>query len=176
MVISQQDPSASGTASIVIGGCAGTIAQLNISPGGVPKTAVPSAIVGPLGLEGDRHRGAGHGGPERALCLFSAEIIARLQAEGHPIAAGTVGENVTIAGLDWSLVTPGTRLRLGDSVLVEVTRYTTPCINIVASFIDGDFARILQDKHPSESRVYVRVLEGGVLRTGDAVEVLVPSR
>jgi MOSC domain-containing protein YiiM len=150
----------------------GYIAQLNISAGGVPKLPITQAEVGPLGLTGDAHRGAGHGGPERAICLFALEVIERLQAEGHPIAPGTAGENVTTAALDWQQVGPGTRLRLGADVLLEVTRFTTPCINITASFIGGAFERILQQRHPGESRVYARVLQTGVLRAGDPVEVV----
>lgn len=157
-------------------GLVGRISQVNVSPGGVPKLPIPVAVVGPLGIAGDAHRGSGHGGPERALCLFSQEVIERLQAEGHPIAPGTCGENVTIAGLDWPRVVPGARLHLGDEVLVEVTRYTTPCVNIVASFVDGAFARILQDRHPGESRVYTRVLRGGTLRPGDRVELVPPTK
>ncbi len=147
----------------------GRISQLSISPGGVPKRSTPLAVVGPLGLDGDTHRGAGHGGPERAVCLFSLDVIERLQQEGHPIAPGTVGENVTVAGLDWSLVQPSSRLYLGDEVVLEVTRFTTPCVNIVDSFADGKFERILQQRHPGESRVYTRVLRGGAVRVGDTV-------
>ena len=150
----------------------GRIVQLAISPGGVPKLPVDDTAVGELGLANDRHRGAGHGGPERAVCLFSLEVIERLRAEGHPIAPGTVGENITIAGLDWHLVAPGTRLRLGNDVLLEVTRFTTPCLNIAASFTNGDFARILDADHPGESRVYTRVVQQGTLRTGDPVQIL----
>lgn len=156
-------------------GLVGRICQLNVSPGGVPKLPIAVAEVGPLGIVGDAHRGSGHGGPERALCLYSQELIERLQAEGHPIAPGTCGENVTIAGLDWPRVVPGAQIQLGAAVLLEVTRYTTPCVNIVASFIDGEFVRILQDRHPGESRVYTRVLRGGTLRPGDRVVVIPPG-
>ncbi|PYM54959.1 MAG: MOSC domain-containing protein, partial [Candidatus Rokuibacteriota bacterium] len=53
---------------------AGRIAQVNVSPGGVPKRPVPEARVTPLGIEGDGHRDRErHGGPERALCLFALE-------------------------------------------------------------------------------------------------------
>lgn len=152
----------------------GHIAQISVSSGGVPKLPVADATVGELGLAGDRHRGAGHGGPERAVCLYSLEVIEQLQAEGHPIAPGTAGENVTVAGLDWQRIVPGARLRLGSQVLLEVTRYTTPCTNIAASFIDGEFIRILQDRYPGQSRVYTRVLAGGELCPGDPVEILDP--
>lgn len=170
MAIGEQAP-ASGEAVVTVG----TVARLNVSPGGVPKRPVPHARIGPLGLEGDAHRGAGHGGPERAVCIYALEVIQRLQAEGHPIFPGSAGENVTVAGLDWPRLVPGARLRLGDGVLLEVTRYTTPCTNIAASFRDGAFVRILQERYPGESRVYTRVLAGGELRPGDRVEVFPPA-
>src|SRR5438034_7213405 len=81
------------------------------------------ARITPLGLEGDAHRDLEHhGGPERAVCLFSLEAIRELQAEGHPMAPGALGENVTVEGLDWSAVVPGAILQLGGDVRLEVTR------------------------------------------------------
>ncbi|GBD24484.1 hypothetical protein HRbin29_02162 [bacterium HR29] len=151
----------------------GRITQINVSPGGVPKLPVSEARVGPLGIEGDGHNDTeNHGGPERALCLYSLERIEALRREGHPIAPGSAGENVTISGLDWDRVRPGSRLRLGSSVLVEVTRFTTPCKTIRGSFLGGDFNRIHHALHPGWSRVYARVLQGGVIRPGDAVELV----
>jgi MOSC domain-containing protein YiiM len=149
----------------------GTIVQVSASKGGVPKLPLPEAKVSELGLEGDGHNDHRHGGRERALCLYSLERIEALAAEGHPIAPGCVGENVTIGGIDWDAVTPGTRLRLGQDLLVEVTRYTTPCATNAGWFIDGAFERILQDRHPGWSRVYARVLQPGVIRPGDPVEL-----
>ena len=148
-----------------------TISSLNISPGGVPKRPVAEAEVTANGLRGDdQYNKKHHGGPDRALCLFSAELVEALRAEGHPIAPGTVGENVTITGLDWGRVTPGTRLRLGG-VEVEVTSYTVPCRTIRRSFVGERFSRISQKSHPGWSRVYARVLAGGTVRVGDEVAV-----
>ena len=50
-----------------------------------------------------------HGGPERAVSLFSLEVIRRLQDEGHPIYPGATGENLTVAGLDWAALAAGTQ-------------------------------------------------------------------
>lgn len=147
--------------------------QLNTSRGGVPKLPVSEAAVTPQGMEGDRQADRRHhGGPKRALCLYSLEEIRRLRAEGHPIGPGSTGENVTISGLPWEGVRPGVRLALGDEVVVEVTSYTTPCRTIRGSFADGGFKRISQKLHPGESRVYCRVLRAGRIRTGDPVTVL----
>jgi len=151
----------------------GRIFQLNSSPGGVPKLPVREAMVSELGLVGDGHNFPEiHGGPDRALCLFSLERILELQDEGHPIFPGSVGENVTISGLDWTAIEPGRQLALGDAVVVEVTRYTTPCNSIPDSFCDGNFARISQKMHPGFSRVYARVLQAGRVRIGELVRLL----
>jgi MOSC domain-containing protein YiiM len=149
------------------------IVQISLSRGGVPKRPVPSARVTALGLEGDAQRDLEHhGGPERALCLFSQERIQVLQAEGHPITPGSIGENLTIEGIDWNAVTPGTYLRLGADVVAQVTRYTAPCFNITASFRDGEYSRVSQKRHPGDSRVYARVLREGFLTSGDPVLLL----
>jgi len=146
----------------------GSIHQINLSDGGVPKTLVESAFVKANGIEGDRQEHTKvHGGPERAVCLYSLEIIERLAGEGHPIEPGSTGENLTLTGLDWSLVVPGVRLIFAGSVVLEVASYTKPCRLIAASFGAGDFNRILQAERPGESRVYARVLAEGELRAGE---------
>jgi MOSC domain-containing protein YiiM len=94
-------------------------------------------------------------------------VIASLAADGHPIGAGSAGENVTVSGLDWSDVKPGVRLRIG-SVLCQVTAYAVPCKQNARWFSDGDFTRIHHSRGPV-SRVYAVVLDPGVIAVGDAV-------
>ena len=102
----------------------GRVLQVNVSPGGLPKLPVDQAWVSLLGLDGDGHNDRTvHGGPHRAVCLFGIEAIERLQAEGHPVGAGGVGENLTTTGIEWSLLPAGTRARIGDEVLLEISRY-----------------------------------------------------
>jgi MOSC domain-containing protein YiiM len=139
----------------------------------VPKRAVQRAWLDVLGLEGDKHNDrVGHGGPERAVCLMAMEVIDKLQSEGHPVSPGSLGENVTVRGLDWSQVKPGDRLQIGFA-LIEVTRYTTPCKNVAPAFADGDFTRVLHTKNPGEARIYAKVIQPGELAAGMAVEHLV---
>ena len=147
------------------------IVSLNSSPGGVPKLPRDELFVSTSGLEGDGHCFDLHGGPDRAVCLFAAEVIDALRAEGHPIAAGTAGENVTVRGLDWPTIVPGVRLVLG-AVEVEITEYATPCQTIVDSFSDRRSKRISQKLHPGWSRVYARVITEGILTLGDPVRVV----
>jgi MOSC domain-containing protein YiiM len=150
--------------------------QVSVNPdGGVPKRATPEAFIAVDGVRGDRQRNLKHhGGPNRAVCLFSLERIEALRAEGHPIAPGTTGENLTLSGIDWDRVVPGVKLKIGDQVELEVLKYTEPCKTIAASFTDGQFGRILQEKHPGFSRVYARVLREGIVRTGDTVSLSPP--
>lgn len=149
------------------------IVQISVSRGGVPKRPVSEARVTPLGLEGDAHRDTEHhGGPERAVCLYALEAIQALRAEGHRIVPGAIGENVTVEGLDWSTVEPGTNVLLGTVVLLQVTRFTSPCTNIAPCFTDGNYARVSQKRHPGWSRVYTRVLAPGTIRQGDPVRIL----
>jgi MOSC domain-containing protein YiiM len=154
-------------------GDGGRIVQLSVSNGGVPKRSVDSVRVTALGLEGDAQRDREHhGGPERAVCLFAMEAIRELRAEGHPLVPGALGENVTLEGLDWASVQPGARVRLGDEVLLEITRYTAPCLNIRPAFRDGNYALVSQKRHPGRSRVYARVITPGTLRRGDPARLL----
>ena len=148
----------------------GRIFHLARSDGGAPKHSVSEGMVGELGLEGDRQKHTKfHGGPTRALCLYSLELIQKLQAEGHPIYPGSTGENVTISGIDWSALTSGTRLQLGPDVTVELTETADPCKNIGASFTGRTFNRL---EVPGEMRWYCRVTRGGLLRIAMPVAVL----
>ncbi len=147
--------------------------QISVNPrGGVPKSRVESARLTFERVEGDLQRNLKyHGGPNRAVCLFSLEVIEVLQAEGHPIAPGTAGENLLIAGLDWSEIRPGARLQIGAAQL-EITDYTRPCKTIAASFKPGEFMRPWQKTHPGQSRLYAKVLVEAEVREGDEVCVL----
>jgi MOSC domain-containing protein YiiM len=153
---------------------AGRIESINTSRGGVPKQPVFEAFVALDGIDGDRQRDRRvHGGSDRALVLFSLDVIRALQAEGHPIAAGTTGENLTVSGIDWPSLTPGTELTISE-VRLRITKYTSPCHVVRGSFADGDKSRIAQKKHPGWSRVCARVLSEGLIRIGDPVQ-LAPS-
>jgi len=152
------------------------IFQINISDGGVPKLPITLGEVTALGIKGDRQRNTKHhGGPDRALCLFSLEHILDLQGEGNPIFPGAAGENITIQGLDWHALSPGDQIQLGDEVIVELTSYTAPCHNLEPYFQEGKFSRISQKTHPGWSRFYTRVLQPGSICIGDHVTKLKES-
>jgi MOSC domain-containing protein YiiM len=146
--------------------------QINCSPGGLPKLPVSEAWVSIEGMEGDRHRNRVlHGGPDRALCLFSFEIIKALQREGHRVYSGASGENLTLAGLNWAQLVPGDQLKIGEALHIELTSYCDPCRHNAQWFIGENYHRISQQHHPGWSRLYGRVLSEGRVRQGDRVWV-----
>jgi len=149
----------------------GSISQLSSSSGGVPKRAIDSALVGSGGLVGDvqaarRH----HGRPWQAICLYSADVIAGLRDEGHSIAAGSAGENLTLSGVDWSLLRGGLIVESGD-VRMRLSVPAVPCSKNRQWFSDDDFSRMHHDLHPGWSRWYASVLDGGELRVGDELTI-----
>ncbi len=154
-------------------GFEGRVTGLQRSAGGVPKLPVERVMVRAGGMEGDRQANRKyHGGPDRALCLYSQERLDALAEVGHPASRGMLGENVTIAGLPWDRVRPGARLRIGR-LEMEVTSYAAPCRKIAYAFSDGDFSRVGEKANTGWSRVYARIVADGELAVGDMV-TLVP--
>src|ERR671926_73577 len=104
----------------------GVVHSINVSNGGVPKLPRESCFVSVNGLQGDRQRDLRyHGGPDRAVCLYSLDLIQALQAEGHAIEPGSIGENLTIAGVQWNAMVPGAKVEVG-AVVLQLTDYAAP--------------------------------------------------
>lgn len=143
------------------------VAGLFTSSGGVPKLAVDAVDIGYSGVAGDRQATRRHHGrPWQALCLWSHEVVEHLAGQGHPIRPGAAGENVSIAGLDWSQVRPGVRLAFGE-VECEISAYAIPCRKNDRWFEDRSSAHIHHDRG-SVSRVYATVLAPGSIRIGES--------
>ncbi len=152
----------------------GRLASINRSDGGVPKLPVNSARITVDGVDADRQADRiHHGGPDRAVCLYSLEHILALQAEGNPIYPGSIGENLTLTGVPWDSMIPGVTLDIAD-VRLMITSYAAPCRTIRRSFRDHHISRISGKLHPGWSRVYARVLREGTISVGDPVTLLVP--
>lgn len=144
----------------------GSVAQLNTGNGGVPKRPVPSVTVGWRGVDGDVQRSRmHHGRPWQALCLWSTEVIDAFRADGHPLAPGLAGENITVTGLDWASVRPGVRLQVGE-VLCDVMAFAEPCKQNSAWFTGGD-VRLMHESVGPVSRVYAMVVKTGRISVGD---------
>ena len=105
----------------------GSVLQVSISRGGVPKLAIPEGEIGPLGLAGDRYNHPEiHGGPRQAVLVISSEAIDELKALGFPLYPGALGENITTLGIDRARWRAGQRWRVGTAI-VEFTKLRAPC-------------------------------------------------
>ena len=150
----------------------GVLVSINASGGGVPKLPRHRAAVTAAGVEGDRQRDLRyHGGVDRAVCLYSFDHIRALQEEGHPVSIGLLGENLTVMGLDWRRLTPGTRIQVGG-VRLLITAFAVPCKNLSPYFVEGKIFRVSQKVHPGWSRAYARVEHPGMVQIGDPVRLV----
>tara|TARA_B100000902_G_C26820223_1_gene673565 strand:- start:131 stop:613 length:483 start_codon:yes stop_codon:yes gene_type:complete len=150
----------------------GLINSINVSLGGVPKTPVNSVMVNFQKIQGDSQNFHFHGGIKRAVCLYSLELIDKLNLEGHQIFPGSTGENLTLEGIDWNQMKAGLKLIIGDAIL-QLTETAKPCKTIESSFLSGDFNRINESKFPGWSRWYASVIKEGFIQVGDSVSILI---
>ncbi len=145
----------------------GILAQLNTSPGGLPKTPILFAHVSHDGVAGDWQRNRKyHGGPNRAVCLFSEELYAALRAEGLNLVNGSVGENLTTRGVDLQALSKGDRLSIGEHCVVEITDVRVPCRTL------KQWAADLPKRIEGRSGWLAKVVTEGTVRPGDPVVVL----
>lgn len=162
----------------------GSIEQINISSGGVPKLPIPEAQLTHQSITGDfwAHP-AIHGGPRQTVLLIAAEVIEQLQGRGFPVFPGALGENLTTRGLDWRQWRAGQRYRVGSQVWIELTKPRGPCATLdVYNTNDLRIQTEIYDKQvkagdPSTPRwgmsgFYARVIEPGQIRTNDIISLV----
>ena len=111
---------------------------------------------------------AHHGGPDQAVYAYSTTDLAYWStALGRPVA--TVGQNLTLAGVDCSGAVVGERWQVGDAVLL-VRGPRIPC-RMLAGFLDEPdmVRRFTAARRPG---CYLAVEREGAVRAGDSVHVL----
>lgn len=140
----------------------GQIVAVCISPGGIPKRPLSSAVVTAEGLAGDQHAHQKHVRPDRAVSLFDWEILEQLVAEGFPLAPGVAGENLTVAGLQVQQLPPGALLQAGD-VLIRLEAPRKPCY--VLDAIDPTLKTAILGR----CGFMASVLRGGTLTPGMSI-------
>jgi MOSC domain-containing protein YiiM len=142
-----------------------------------------------LGLSGDAHAGVtvqhvsrvrrDPSQPNlRQVHLIHAELHDELAGLGFTVAPGDMGENVTTRGVDLLALPTGTRLRMGDTAVVEVTGLRNPCVQL-DRFATGLMAAVL-DRAPDGSLIRKAgvmsvVVSGGDVRAGDPITVELPD-
>ena len=145
-------------------------------------------LVAGLGVDGDAHQGktVKHRSrvarnPDqpnlRQVHLIHAELHDELRATGFDISAGQMGENVTTRDVDLLALPTGTRLRLGETAVIEITGLRNPCAQLdkiqqglmAATLGHDDRGNLIR-----KAGVMSIVLTGGEVRPGDSVEVELP--
>ncbi len=158
----------------------GTVVQISLSPGGLPKWPATEAYLTPLGFQGDgvAHPNV-HGGPQRAVLLIGAEVTDELTARGYPLFYGALGENLTTRGLDRRQIRPGQRFRVGGAV-VEITKPRGPCsaLDVYGAELKNEiYDQAVKAGDSASPRwglsgFYAAVVKPGWVRTNDIIRVL----
>ena len=129
---------------------------------GTQKYRIPEGtFIEDHGIEGDAHAGKWH----RQVSLLSAEKIEAFREKGVQVEYGAFGENLVVEGCDLRSLPVGTRFAIGD-VLLEMTQIGKECHDHCAIYnVTGDCIM------PREG-VFAKVLRGGIIREGDALDVI----
>ena len=136
----------------------------------IDKRAITGPVaLGPLGLAGDRQADTEHhGGEDQAVYLYADEDADWWAAElGRDIPPGLFGENLRTSGIDLSGTRIGQRLRVGDSVVLEVTAPRTPCVTFARRMDEPHWVRRFTERRAPGA--YARVVEPGVISAGAEV-------
>lgn len=140
----------------------GSIFRLSISHRkGTKKTNVPRVTVTMQGIEGDAHAGTA-----RAISLLPYESFTKITTKGLDLHPGDFGENITTVAVDFRQLGVGTRLALGDTVVLEIIQIGKECHDgCIIKDMTGDCIM------PREG-LFARVINGGVLTEDDMIRII----
>jgi MOSC domain-containing protein YiiM len=130
---------------------------------GVKKTNIlRGSLIENYGLENDAHAGDWH----RQVSLLAIESIAKIREKGLDVHPGDFAENITTEGVRLWELPVGTRLKLGEVAVVEITQIGKECHDRCAIFKQvGDCVM------PREG-IFVKVLKGGAVSPEDRIRIL----
>ena len=141
-------------------------------PSGIFKAPVHGSVrVRTLNLDGDGQADLTvHGGPDKAVYLYPSEHYPFWQQElGRQLEWGSLGENLTTAGITEENVYAGDQLQIGGVVL-QVTQPRLPCFKLAAKFERDDI--IEKFLNSRKTGFYTRVMHEGSLQAGDSILLL----
>ena len=140
----------------------GTVRAVCLSEqkGTAKRDAGSAEFVVEHGIRGDAHAGPWH----RQVSLLSLQKIDAFRARGAGVSSGDFGENLVVEGIDFTALPVGTMLRCGE-VRLEMTQIGKECHNHCAIF------KQMGDCIMPREGVFARVIQGGVIKTGDEIHV-----
>lgn len=143
--------------------CSPKIFKISISfDKGEKKSNVLSAnVIENQGIVGDAHFGT-----PNPISLLPFESFAELDAGPLEIKPGDFAENITTVGLDYDNISVGTRIALGNQVVIEVIQIGKRCH-------DGcDIRRIVGDCIMPRKGIFARPINSGRIFEGDSAGIL----
>jgi MOSC domain-containing protein YiiM len=114
------------------------------------------------GLDGDAHAGKYH----KQISLLSIESIKKMKKQGANIKFGDLFENLVVDGIVLHKLPIGTKLKIGEDVLLEITQIGKK--EEYLKEIEGKMYKSIMTKEG----VFTRVIEGGIVKAEDEVEVI----
>ncbi len=154
--------------------CVGTVGELDSSGRRIASAFVKRAVegrvrVGSLGVEGDEHVYAGHGGEDAAVLVYSRDHYPFWRDLGVDIPeVGAFAENLTVDGLPESEVHLGDTFEVGSCVL-QVSEPRSPCYKIAARYGRKDISIAVQET--GFTGYLMRVLQEGEVAAGDGMRL-----
>jgi len=143
---------------------------------GLPKSPVASVVITPQGVSGDFNRWRHEkdsDNPDQAVLLMTVEMIAELNRDGWPVKPGDIGENFTIAGMNYQDFQIGKAFALGSEARVEISKPCDPC-NVLHQlpYVGPDRGPEFLKAIHGRRGWFARVTRPGEVRVGDDVILL----
>lgn len=130
--------------------------------GTVKREIGEGLLIENFGLKGDAHAGKWH----RQISLLGVESINKMRGKGFIIQYGDFAENLTVEGIVLHQLPLGTKLKIGDNILLEVTQIGKECHQ------GCEIRKKIGDCVMPREGIFARVLKGGLVKAEDSIEVL----
>jgi len=130
--------------------------------GTVKKDIGLGVLIENYGLENDAHAGKWH----RQISLLGIESIDKMKSNGFKIKFGDFAENLTTENINLPELSLGTKLVVGESVLLEITQIGKECHH------NCEIRKKIGDCVMPREGVFARVLKGGEVKTGDCIKIV----
>jgi MOSC domain-containing protein YiiM len=142
-------------------------------------------LIAGQGVEGDAHSGATVKHRSRVakdptqpnlrqVHLIHAELFDMLAAKGFSVGPAMMGENITTRGVDLLGLSAGTRLRLGDDAVIEITGLRNPCHQLnglIPGLMEAVLDRASDGSLIRMAGVMAVVISGGIVTAGDKITI-----
>ena len=112
------------------------------------------------GIKGDRHLRTDGSRSKRQVLLMDLETL-----EEFNLSERDIKENITVQGIDFSLIKTGDIARIGNEVILEITGECEPCSRM------DELRYGLKDAIDGRRGMLAYVKSGGVVSSGDIISI-----